>query len=251
MSGRLELWGWVLALAAVGIVAAGGYTLYSRAGDDNAVTNDDPSDDNAVTNDDPSDDNAVTNDDPSDDSAVTSGEDGAGSAQNDGGSSDGDQTAPELAPEDAEPDPTSQGFTAIAAGGDHSCGLRTDGTAQCWGNNHDGQTDAPPGTFTAITAGGHSSCGLKTDGTAQCWGSTTTPVKQMRHQAHSPPSQPAGAGYSTVWAQNRRHRPMLGQHPLRSSGCAPRHIHRNRNRGPFVRAHNRRHRPMLGRKLLR
>ena len=73
---------------------------------------------------------------------------------------------------DAEPDPTSQGaFTAITAGDDHSCGLRTGGTAQCWGlNNDDGQTDAPQGVFTAITAGGGHSCGLRTGGTAQCWG---------------------------------------------------------------------------------
>ena len=72
---------------------------------------------------------------------------------------------------DAEPDPTPQGaFTAIAAGGSHSCGLRTDGTAQCWGLNYHGRTDAPSGAFTAITAGGSHSCGLRTDGTAQCWG---------------------------------------------------------------------------------
>ena len=49
--------------------------------------------------------------------------------------------------DDAEPDPTLQGaFTAITAGDEHSCGIRTDGTAQCWGpNNYDGQADAPQG----------------------------------------------------------------------------------------------------------
>ena len=31
------------------------------------------------------------------------------------------------------------GFTAVAAGGGHSCGLRTDGTVVCWGENRDGQ----------------------------------------------------------------------------------------------------------------
>ena len=46
---RLGLWGWVLALAAVGIVAAGGYTLYSGVGDDDAVTDSDLDDDSAVT----------------------------------------------------------------------------------------------------------------------------------------------------------------------------------------------------------
>ena len=73
---------------------------------------------------------------------------------------------------DAKPDLTPQGtFTAVSAGYDHSCGLRTNGTAQCWGpENGFGQTDAPSGTFTVIATGRLHSCGLRTDGTAQCWG---------------------------------------------------------------------------------
>ena len=62
--------------------------------------------------------------------------------------------------------PNTAGFTAISAGGFHSCGLRSDGTAVCWGRNHDGQADAPEGAFTAMSAGGTHSCGLRTNGTA-------------------------------------------------------------------------------------
>ena len=70
---------------------------------------------------------------------------------------------------DTPPDNT---FTAISAGPAHTCGLRTDGTAQCWGKNANGETDAPDGvTFTAVTAGDGHSCALRVDGTAQCWGS--------------------------------------------------------------------------------
>ena len=63
-------------------------------------------------------------------------------------------------------------FTAITTLGYHSCALTTSGTATCWGSNSNGQTDAPDGTFTAIAAGGGNSCALTTSGTATCWGLT-------------------------------------------------------------------------------
>ena len=61
-------------------------------------------------------------------------------------------------------------FTAVTAGGDHSCGLRTNNTITCWGWNEHGQSDAPAGSFTAVTAGGTHSCGLRSDRTITCWG---------------------------------------------------------------------------------
>ena len=63
-------------------------------------------------------------------------------------------------------------FTAVAAGYRHSCGLRTDGSITCWGDDEFGQASPPSGSFTAVTAGGHHSCGLRTDGTITCWGHT-------------------------------------------------------------------------------
>ena len=62
-------------------------------------------------------------------------------------------------------------FKAVSAGSHHSCGLRTDGTIACWGENTWGQVDAPAGTFTVIAAGWQHSCGLRTDGTIRCWDS--------------------------------------------------------------------------------
>ena len=42
--------------------------------------------------------------------------------------------------------PSSDGqFTAVSAGGSHSCGLRTDGTITCWGANDSGQANPPTG----------------------------------------------------------------------------------------------------------
>ena len=63
-------------------------------------------------------------------------------------------------------------FTAVGAGQTHSCAIRANGYATCWGNNVAGQSRAPFRVpFSAITAGAGHTCGLRTDGTITCWGS--------------------------------------------------------------------------------
>ena len=78
------------------------------------------------------------------------------------------------------------GFTTLATGGYHSCGLQTDGTAFCWGDNSSGQlgngTINSNGTglpvrvatslkFKSLTAGYDHTCGLDSQNVAYCWGS--------------------------------------------------------------------------------
>jgi alpha-tubulin suppressor-like RCC1 family protein len=77
-------------------------------------------------------------------------------------------------------------FSAISAGGDHTCGL-TPGKSYCWGRNADGQLgdgtttgrltpDSVTGgfTFSAISAGGAHTCALTTGGVAYCWGANSS-----------------------------------------------------------------------------
>ncbi|WP_155123548.1 MULTISPECIES: chromosome condensation regulator RCC1 [unclassified Actinoplanes] len=72
-------------------------------------------------------------------------------------------------------------YTAVAAGNDFACSVRTDGTLWCWGPNDVGQAgwNLPYGypkqvtaatTWRTVTAGDRHACGTQTDNTLWCWG---------------------------------------------------------------------------------
>ena len=67
-------------------------------------------------------------------------------------------------------------YDAVAAGGWHSCGMRSDQHSEfnniiCWGLGSDGQIYAPTGRYTAIATGAVHTCALRDDQTITCWGS--------------------------------------------------------------------------------
>ena len=84
----------------------------------------------------------------------------------------------------------------ISAGGNHSCGLKSDGTLACWGGDRSGQASPPAGTFSQVSAGGWHNCALKTDSTLACWDITTRvePARRLAASARLAPvgSTPAG-----------------------------------------------------------
>ena len=69
------------------------------------------------------------------------------------------------APEAGAPSP----FTKVATHEFFSCGLRADGTVDCWGWNFQGSAPALDGRFTDIAFGDLRVCGLRVDGTIDCW----------------------------------------------------------------------------------
>lgn len=87
-------------------------------------------------------------------------------------------------PEEPPPPPCSKG---IAAGGRHTCSIRTDGTLWCWGRNSFGQLG--DGTkisspvpvqvqglddVIAVSTGFEHTCAIVDGGTAFCWGANTS-----------------------------------------------------------------------------
>ena len=59
----------------------------------------------------------------------------------------------------------------ISAGGDHNCGIQSDGTLICWGRNDSGQGAMPEsGTFRQVSSGDKHNCAIQSDGLLYCWG---------------------------------------------------------------------------------
>ena len=64
-------------------------------------------------------------------------------------------------------------FITVSAGASHNCGVKTDGSVACWGQDLFGEGTPPAGEFITVSAGGPHTCGVKTDGSAACWGDDT------------------------------------------------------------------------------
>lgn len=77
-------------------------------------------------------------------------------------------------------------FQALAVGPYHTCVLRLDGAAACYGRNwHYQSAPLPESAFTQIAAGLNHSCGIRHDGVLECWGSGVKARPALRLDAPS------------------------------------------------------------------
>ena len=78
----------------------------------------------------------------------------------------------------------SGGFAQISVGHQEACGLRVDGTVECFGK-HDGgwgKTASQDGVYSQIVASRHQNCATRPDGSLQCWYTNETSfIKNSGH----------------------------------------------------------------------
>ena len=165
-------------------------------------------------------------------------------------------TTPQPAPQPGE---SAGRYSAVSAGGDHSCGLRTNGTITCWGNNDEGQATAPDGQYSP---------GRRPRAQTREWPCRVRPptTPNRRHLGRPPtPTRPVLPHHrhrrqlarhrhrrrrTFVRAAHQRHHHLLGQQLGRAGDRAGRAIlRRHRQLVPFVRAAHQRHHHLLGRQL--
>jgi len=108
------------------------------------------------------------------------------------------------------PPPVGPEIVDVAAGLQHTCALRADGTVRCWGANQWGQLGSGPSTGLSeprdvaglnnvvdLSSGGDTTCALLDDGTVRCWGPND--LGQLGQQNTAPYFAPVGvAGLTDV-----------------------------------------------------
>jgi len=79
-------------------------------------------------------------------------------------------------------DPPPGSYLQVNTGAFNTCGLKTDESVTCWGDNRYQQSPvSPAGEYTLVSAGQVHSCGVTTGGSIDCWGGHMLPAPAGRY----------------------------------------------------------------------
>ena len=90
--------------------------------------------------------------------------------------------------------PTAGSFVSVSAGETHTCGVKSDGSVVCWGNDEDGRATPPAGTFVSVSTGWFHTCGVRSDGSVACW--------RANHYGQATPPAGTFVSVSAAWVHN-------------------------------------------------
>ncbi|WP_420437260.1 cell wall-binding repeat-containing protein [Candidatus Poriferisodalis sp.] len=105
----------------------------------------------------------------------------------------------------------------------NACGLRSDGTVECWGDTNTGVNDVPDGSYIEITVGRAYACGLRSDGPIECWGhgvEAMPPAGTFVSVTAAPSGAPLpqdDSGLALLWRE--RHSDTCGVRPSGTVEC--------------------------------
>ena len=99
--------------------------------------------------------------------------------------------------------PPEGSYTAVSAGGYHTCAIRESGEIACWGDNSEGQADAPEGSFIAVSAGASHNCAIRENsGEIACWGANPYPYRSSDAPAGRFIAVSAGGSHTCAIREN-------------------------------------------------
>ena len=108
---------------------------------------------------------------------------------------EGEATEPIATPAPTEPfTPPASSFVSVSAGESHTCGVKSDGSVVCWGNDENGRATPPAGSFDSVSTGWFHTCGVRSDGSVACWGAN--------HFGQATPPAGTFVSVSAAWVHN-------------------------------------------------